>query len=127
MDGKLGANLRGDAPSLVSICIPAYNAGHVLGLALSSILAQTWPSLEIILIDDGSTDDTSEVVRSVVDTRVVAVRNEKNRGGYQTMNQAVSLARGDFVAIYHADDVYEPTIVEKEASYLQSHPEVGAV
>jgi glycosyltransferase involved in cell wall biosynthesis len=112
---------------LVSVCMPAYNVGRTLRLALESVLSQTYQRLEVVLVDDGSTDDTQEVASSFRDDRIRYIRNKTNLGGYQTMNKAVSLARGDFVAIYHTDDVYEPTIVEKEVDYLRSHPEAGAV
>lgn len=115
------------ADPLVTICMPAYNVRHVLAAALASVLAQTYNKIEVILIDDGSTDATPEVARSITDERVHCWRNVKNLGGYQTMNKAVSLARGDLVAVYHSDDVYEPTIVQKEVAYLLAHPEVGAV
>jgi len=107
--------------------MPAYNVAHVLGAALASVLAQTYKKIEVILIDDGSTDGTHEVARSITDERVRCWRNMKNLGEFQTMNKAVSLARGDLVAIYHSDDVYEPTIVQKEVTYLLAHPEVGAL
>lgn len=112
---------------LVSICMPAYNVASVVGEALKSVLAQSYPHIEVIVVDDGSSDGTFDVIRSSADGRVRLFRNEKNRGGYQTMNQAMALARGDFIAIYHSDDVYEPIIVENEVSYLQAHPDAGAV
>jgi len=107
--------------------MPAYNAEHVLCAALRSVLAQTHQNLEIIVVDDASTDGTAEVACSFRDQRLRYLRNATNLGGYQTMNKAVSLSTGDWVAIYHSDDVYSPTIVEKEVGYLHSHPEVGAV
>jgi glycosyltransferase involved in cell wall biosynthesis len=115
-----------ESKPLVSICMPAYNVERVLAAALDSVLAQTYSRFEVILVDDGSTDRTAEVARSFSDPRIRFIRNEKNLGGYQTMNKAVGLARGDFVAIYHSDDIYEPTIVEKEIGYLLAHPQVGA-
>jgi len=112
---------------LVSICMPAYNVENTLGVALNSVPAQSYQNTEVILVDDGSTDGTSEVVRSFTDERIHYIRNKMNLGGYQTMNKAVGLAKGDFVAIYHSDDVYESTIIEKEIAYFQSYPQIGAV
>lgn len=112
---------------LVSVCMPAHNVEHVLGVALTSVLSQTYQRLEVVLVDDGSSDRTREVALSLSDDRIRYVRNATNLGGFQTMNKAINLARGDLVAIYHSDDIYEPTIVEKEVRYLQDHPEVGAV
>lgn len=112
---------------LVSICMPAYNVGSVIGEALASVLSQTYVNIEVIVVDDGSKDSTADVARSIQDPRFRYVKNETNLGGFQTMNRAIGLSTGEFVAVYHTDDVYEPTIVEKELAYLQSHPEAGAV
>jgi GT2 family glycosyltransferase len=112
----------------VSICMPAYNAGGFVGAALKSVLAQTYPDIkEIIVVDDHSTDETAEVVKSFGDDSIRYYRNPSQMGGFETMNRAISLAGGDLIAIYHADDVYSPTIVEKEVQFLQSHPTAGAV
>lgn len=116
-----------ESAPLVSICMPAYNVERVLASALTSVLGQTYPKTEVILVDDGSTDGTPEVARSFKDERLRYFRNTENLGGYQTMNKAVSLATGGLVAIYHSDDVYEANIVEKEIAYLQAHPGAGAV
>jgi glycosyltransferase involved in cell wall biosynthesis len=112
---------------LVSICMPAYNVAATAAEALQSVLAQSWRNIEVIVVDDGSSDGTSDVIRSVADSRVRLYRNENNCGGYQTMNRAVALACGEFVAVYHTDDVYGPNIVEKEVAYLKAHPNTGAV
>lgn len=112
---------------LVSICMPAYNVGPVIGEALASVLSQTYANIEVIVVDDGSKDNTADVAQSIRDPRFRYVRNETNLGGFQTMNRAIGLSTGEVVAVYHTDDVYEPTIVEKELAYLQAHPEAGAV
>lgn len=112
---------------LVSVCISAYNVKQVLGAALGSVLAQTYKNIEVILIDNGSTDGTYDVARSVVDERLRCIRFPSNIGGYQAMNEAIKMSKGEFVAVYHSDDIYEPTIVEKEVNYLQTYPQVGAV
>lgn len=116
-----------ESQPLVSVCMPAYNVEHVLSAALTSVLAQTYRRIEVILVDDGSTDGTVNVAQSIDDKRVRYVRNTTNLGGYQTMNKAIGLATGEVVAVFHSDDVYEPTIVEKEVAYLQAHPRIGAV
>lgn len=126
MEGSGGLSGRIALPT-VSICMPAFNVGMVLQPALDSLMHQTYPWSELILVDDGSSDETSTVAQACLDDRIRYIRNATNLGGYQTMNKAVSLATGDLVAIYHADDIYEPTIVEKEVAYLQSHPALGAV
>lgn len=112
---------------LVSVCISAYNVERFLAEALGSVLAQTYRNIEVILIDNGSVDRTYEVAKAVADERVHYFRVPQNLGGYQAMNRVASMAKGEFVAIYHSDDHYEPDIVAREAAYLQSHPDVGAV
>ncbi|NUN67317.1 glycosyltransferase (plasmid) [Pseudanabaena biceps] len=115
------------AQPLVSICMPAYNAGNTIGEALGSVLSQTYQNIEVVVIDDGSSDRTSDIVQSFKDSRVRYFCNPQNLGGFQTMNKAIDLAKGDLVAVYHSDDIYEPNIVEKEVAYLQSNPKSGAV
>lgn len=115
------------AGPLVSVFVPAYNAERYLGRTLKSILAQTHASLEVVVLDDASTDGTAGVVAGFDDPRLRYVRNERNLGQFRTMSRAAELTRGDFVAIYHADDLYEPTIVETELAFLLAHPEAGAV
>jgi glycosyltransferase involved in cell wall biosynthesis len=115
-----------DTP-LVSVCISAYNVERFLAESLGSVLAQTYRNIEVILIDNGSADRTYEVAQSLANDRVQCFRVPQNLGGYQAMNKVVSMAKGEFVAVYHSDDYYEPDIVAKEVAYLQSHPQVGAV
>ncbi len=113
--------------TLVSVCIPTYNDGDHLRESLASILRQTYEHMEILVSDDASQDATPAVVASFNDSRIRYMRNETNLGIFENVNGAVLQARGDLIAIYHSDDVYEPTIVEREAAYLRDNIEVGAV
>ena len=106
--------------------MPGYNVERTLRTALDSVLAQTYPNLEVLFVDDGSTDATEALARSYRDERFHYVRNEKNLGGYQTMNRAISLARGEYVAVYHSDDIYEPRIIECEVAALEANAQAGA-
>ena len=115
------------AQPLVSICISAYNVERFLSEALNSILGQTYRTTEIILVDNGSSDRTFEVAQSFHDARFRCFRIPENIGGYQAMNKVANMAKGELIAVYHSDDVYEPNIVEKEVAFLTSHPEAGAV
>ncbi len=114
------------AMPLVSIIVPAYNAARFLREALDSLLAQTYENIEIILLDDASTDATPEIAAEYAG-RITCVRQLKNLGIYDNVNAGIARARGDLIATYHADDIYLPTIVEAEVAYLDAHPEVGAV
>jgi glycosyltransferase involved in cell wall biosynthesis len=112
---------------LVSICMSAYNVERFLPMALDSVLAQAYPNLEILVLDNGSGDRTYEIAQTFHDPRLRCFRVPRNLGAYQAMNRLAGMARGEFLAIYHSDDVYEPAIVEKEVAYLRSHPALGAV
>jgi GT2 family glycosyltransferase len=114
------------AMPLVSIVVPAYNAARFLRPALDSLLAQTYPNIEIILLDDASTDATPEIAAQYAG-RIAYIRQPKNLGIYDNVNAGIARARGDLIATYHADDIYLPTIVEAQVAYLCAHPYVGAV
>jgi|SRR5579884_352780 len=111
---------------LVTVVVPVLNGGRFLRASLDSILAQTHPHLEVIVMDDGSTDETADVVASY-GTAVDYVRQPETRGIYGNANDGIARARGELVGVFHADDVYLPTMVEEEVSWLEAHPESGAV
>jgi GT2 family glycosyltransferase len=90
------------------------------------MLAQTYPNVEILVMDDASTDATPEIVASY-GARVRNCRQPQNRGIYNNCNDGIAIAAGRYIATYHADDVYLPTIVEREVDFLERNPEAGAV
>ena len=112
---------------LVSIVVPAYNAERFLAEALASVCAQSHNAIEVIVCDDASTDATPRIAQGTGDPRVRYLRNEQTLGGYGAMNRAVGESRGEYVAIYHADDVYDSRIVERELAFLLEHQDAGAV
>ncbi|MDR3633651.1 MAG: glycosyltransferase family 2 protein [Isosphaeraceae bacterium] len=97
----------------VSVVVPAYNVESWVGQAIASVLAQTEPSLELLLIDDGSTDATRDVIRSINDSRIRLVENERNRGVSAARNLAISQARGEWIALLDADDWWAPQRLER--------------
>jgi glycosyltransferase involved in cell wall biosynthesis len=109
---------------LVSVIMAAYNAADHIGAALESVLAQEWSPLEVVVVDDGSTDGTAEIVRSYPD--VVYVRQE-NRGPSAARNAAVECSTGEFVANFDSDDLLPPTRIGDQVNFLLAHPHVGAV
>ena len=111
---------------LVSILVPSYNGAPFLREALDSILTQTYQNVEIFLLDDASTDETPAIAAEY-GSRIRYVRQANNLGIYDNVNAGISLASGAFIATYHADDIYLPTIVEAQVAYFLAHPNVGAV
>jgi succinoglycan biosynthesis protein ExoO/succinoglycan biosynthesis protein ExoU len=100
---------------LVSVVMPAFNAEAFIGAAISSAQAQTEARIEILVVDDGSTDRTGEIVRAAAaaDERIRYVRMEINSGPAAARNRALALARGDWVALLDADDRYHPRRLER--------------
>ena len=108
-------------PGLVSVVIPCYNARRFLSETLESALAQTYPYIEIIVVDDGSTDGTTELIRAYVDR--VKAEFGPNRGASAARNQGTTLAAGEFIQYLDADDLLVPDAIERRVAALQS---VGA-
>jgi len=98
---------------LVSILIPAYNAGEWLADTVRSALAQTWESKEIVLVNDGSTDNTGAIARQF-NSKVVRIVDQENQGAAATRNKAFSLAQGDFVQWLDADDLLAPDKIARQ-------------
>jgi glycosyltransferase involved in cell wall biosynthesis len=103
----------------------AYNAAATIGLALRSILTQTYQDWELIVVDDGSTDRTAESVSHVKDSRIRFIQEPSgNRGLASRLNQCVHLARGQYVARMDADDVAYPQRLERQVQFLEEHREI---
>lgn len=113
-----------DTP-LVSIVIPAYNAELYLREAVDSALAQTHPRIEVVVVDDGSTDGTSAVIRSLPD-RVTTI-SKANGGTASARNAGARVARGQWVVFLDADDRLRPEYVSRCLAHLAAHPEAGYV
>jgi glycosyltransferase involved in cell wall biosynthesis len=113
-------------PGLVSVVVPTYNRAHVVGLAIDSILAQSYDRLEVIVIDDGSQDNTLAVVAKYDDPRVRYFRTE-NGGMSAARNRGLAQARGEFIAFLDSDDTWFPWKLAAQIEILRREPEVGAV
>ena len=111
----------------VSIGIPFYNAEAFLPDAIRSIYAQTYQDWELILIDDGSTDRSLEIARSIKDPRVRVISDGQNRRLPYRLNQITAEAKFDLVGRMDADDLISPTRFEKQVAFLESHPEIDLV
>ena len=110
----------------VSIMLTSYNHEPFLAEMIESILGQTMPDLELYILDDLSTDNSWEIIEKYAeqDSRIVARRAEKN-GRHGRLRGLLPVFKGDYVAVAHSDDVWEPAKLEKQVAYLDSHPEVG--
>ncbi len=115
---------EGDLP-LVSICIPTYNRADMVGDAIRSALSQTYPALEVVVVDNASTDRTAEVVASLADPRLRFERNDRNLGLFGNFNRCIELARGTLVHILHSDDTIPPGFTRACVDLILAHPEVA--
>ena len=111
---------------LVSIVIPVFDAARTVGEAVASVLTQTLGAVEVIVVDDGSTDGSAEVVRRVVDPRV-RVAAEPHRGAAAARNAGVARARGSLLAFLDADDRWDRRKLERQCSVLRAEPSVDMV
>ena len=112
-------------PPRVSVVLCVYNQADYLPEAMGSILGQTLTDLELIVVDDGSTDSSPEVVRGFTDPRVRYVRNERNLGHAGSLNRGVALARGRYLAIMDSDDISLPERLARQVDFLDAHPDVA--
>lgn len=112
---------------IISVILPAYNAERFLREAIDSVLNQTFVDFEFIILNDGSTDKTEEIILSYKDPRIRYVKNEKNLKLIKTLNKGVDMARGKYIARMDADDISLPDRFEKEVTYLEAHPDVAVV
>ncbi len=114
------------APMLtVSVVIPTFNRAHLIGAALRSVLVQTRQPDEILVIDDGSTDETEALVRREFGERVRYIR-QPNAGAAAARNHGMRLATGDLIAFLDSDDFWLPTKLEQQVAFLEAHPEFAA-
>lgn len=108
----------------VSVVVPCYNYGRFVGAAVDSILAQSFQDFEAIVVDDGSTDNTPDVLRRITDPRVRVLRKE-NGGCADARNAGRALVRGEFLTFLDADDLWRPTFLERQLEVLDAEPAVS--
>lgn len=114
---------------MISIIINAYNAEKHLETTIQSIINQTYSDWELILVDDGSKDDTFRIMKrqSELDSRIRVLKNEKNLGIPRSINLGIDNARGNYIAKIDADDVADSTRLERQIKYLEENPDVDLV
>lgn len=109
---------------LVTVLMPAYNAGLYIAEAIDSILSQTYTNLEFLIINDGSTDNTVTVIESYNDSRIRLVSNDKNRGLIYSLNRGLELAQGKYIARMDADDITTDIRFETQVRFLEAHSDI---
>jgi glycosyltransferase involved in cell wall biosynthesis len=111
-------------PQLISVIVPVHNGEKFLGDALASIFAQDYRPIEVIVVDDGSTDGTGAIARSYPEVRYLY---EEKQGAAVARNTGIDNSRGELIAFLDADDLWFPNKLSIQAAYLDTHPEVGCV
>lgn len=109
----------------ISVIMSVYNGERYLREAIESILNQTFTDFEFIIVNDGSTDSSLEIIQSYDDERIKIINNEKNIGLTKSLNKALKVARGEYIARQDADDISLPNRFEEQIKYLERHPEVA--
>lgn len=109
-------------PSNVTIIIPTCNRAHFIGETLDSVLGQTVPPDQVIIVNDGSTDSTLEVLRRYGDR--IEVIDQENSGRARAVNRAIAQVRGDYLWIFDDDDIAVPDSLERHLAVLEAHPEI---
>jgi glycosyltransferase involved in cell wall biosynthesis len=104
-----------------------YNGARYVRQAIDSILAQTFTDFELVIVDDGSTDETPQILASYRDPRIVRVENAENLGLTKSLNRGIRASRGELIARQDADDASMPKRLEKQVAYMDTHPTVGLV
>lgn len=104
---------------MVTVIIPSYNRAQKVKVAVESVLAQTWSDLEVIVVDDGSSDNTREVLSTINDLRLRYVYQE-NAGACAARNHGISLAKGEYIAFHDSDDVWHPDKLQKQMEVFQN-------
>ncbi|WP_026734376.1 glycosyltransferase [Fischerella sp. PCC 9605] len=107
---------------LVSAIVPTYNRADLISYTLDSAIKQSYKNLEIIVIDDGSVDNTEEVVKAIGDPRIRYIRHPSNRGGSAARNTGIEGARGKYIAFLDSDDLWAPEKIELQLALIQKHP-----
>jgi glycosyltransferase involved in cell wall biosynthesis len=111
----------------VSVVMASFNHASFVREAIESVLTQSWQDIELVITDDGSTDDTVAVIRGVTDPRIRLVVLPQNQGACVALNDAITRATGEYVAVLNSDDFFLPGKLERQVAFLDGHANVGAV
>ncbi|AGB42129.1 putative glycosyltransferase [Halobacteroides halobius DSM 5150] len=111
----------------VSVIIPSYNHEKYIAEAINSVLNQTFQDFELIIVDDGSNDNSVEVIKSFTDSRIDLFCFKENQGASVVVNKCIDRARGKYIAILNSDDIFVLDKLEKQVQFLDKYSEIGAV
>ena len=111
----------------VSVVLPVFNCEKYIGAAIESIVTQTYRDFELVIVNDGSTDNTESIVRKFSDPRIIYQKNEKNSGLIYTLNKAIETSKGKYIARMDSDDISLPDRLQQQCEFLEQHPDVGIV
>lgn len=119
--------MAADAPPAIAVIMPVYNRAAMVRRAIDSVLDQDFADFELIVVDDGSTDQTCEVVTAVPDPRVTLLRAEKNQGSNAARNRGIKAARAELIAFLDSDDVYLPNKLGFIVHRFRQNPELDVL
>ncbi|MFQ2222915.1 glycosyltransferase [Aeromonas enteropelogenes] len=111
---------------LISVVLPVYNSENFIRDSVNSILEQSYKNIELIIINDGSTDSTFDIIKSFSDERIRIISRE-NKGLIFSLNEGISLAKGRFIARMDADDISEPDRIERQVKFLEKNKDINIV
>lgn len=110
---------------LVTVIISSYNHAAYVADSIRSVQCQSYPNIELLVVDDGSTDDSVAVIQTLREQRSFDFRVQQNKGLARTLNDCIARATGDLIAPFGSDDIMCPDRIEKQVAYLDGKPEVG--
>jgi glycosyltransferase involved in cell wall biosynthesis len=105
----------------ISVLMPAFNVGNFIGEAIRSVLNQSFTEFELVIVNDGSTDHTKEVIRSFSDSRIILI-NQENKGIAPTLNRGLQIAKAEYIVRFDADDICYPHRLAKQYEYMMHNP-----
>lgn len=112
---------------LVTILLPAYNCQNYIQQTIDSILHQTYQNFELLIINDGSTDNTTNIINNYSDDRIKHIINETNKGLIYSLNKGLEIAKGKYIARIDADDICLPTRIEKQVNWLNKNTNTAII
>ena len=112
---------------VLSIVMPVYNRERYITASVKSILSQTFSDFEFIIVNDGSTDKTKEIIENFKDERIILISNESNKGIVYSRNKGLSVAKGKYVGMFDSDDTAFPNKFEEQINFLTDNPDIGMV